>query len=332
VMEILDAFVDPQGLCIVMPYMEHGSLQTYMNKLHGDALEPGQVVSLMEELLAAIGHAHSKEVIHRDVKPQNIMLRAGTDGVLTDFGVAYAVESTGRSSTMTAGTSGYIAPEVTSGRFDSTIDIYSAGVVLYKMLGGEFPMELSTLPPSTFPDFKKIIERAAAPRQKRYSRASDMLGDIQEIGSKIIAPTIQSVAQAGEERILLAVTDATWAMLETPFASMKVASTRCAVSDLIKRVHWHVPAVTILDYVSLAASMSDVPAVVRACVALGTRVIVINCPSETEARAMTKCGAADCLPSLEIAGAIDTLKSSTETLITQVQMGSGGSWWKRILG
>jgi class 3 adenylate cyclase len=332
VMEILDAFVDPQGLCIVMPYIEHGSLQTYMNKLHGEPLEPGQVVSLMQELLAAIGHAHSKEVIHRDVKPQNILLRAGTDGVLTDFGVAYAVESTGRSSTLTAGTSGYIAPEVTSGRFDNTIDIYSAGVVLYKMLGGEFPMDLNTLSPSVFPEFKKIIERAIAPRQKRYSQAGEMLEHIKQVGSKIIAPTIQSMAQAGEERILLAVTDAAWALLEPAFGSMKVATTRCNVTDLIKRVHWHVPAVTILDYVSLAGSMSDIPAVVRACVALGTRVIVVNCPSEAEARQMLKCGAADCLPSLEIGGAVDTLKSSTETLIAQVQMGSGGSWWKRILG
>jgi hypothetical protein len=61
-------------------------------------------------------------------------------------------------------------------------------------------------------------------------------------------------------------------------------------------------------------------------------VIVINCPSETEARTMIKCGAADCLPSLDVAGAVDTLTSSTETLITQIQMGNGGSWWKRILG
>src|SRR6266850_2597052 len=71
VMEILDALVDPSGLCIVMPCIEHGSLQTHMNKLHGESLEPGQVVSLMQELLSAIAHAHSKEVIHRDVKPQN---------------------------------------------------------------------------------------------------------------------------------------------------------------------------------------------------------------------------------------------------------------------
>ncbi len=332
VMEIIDALVDPQGLCIVMPYIEHGSLQAYMNKLKGEPLEPGQTVSLMEELLAAIAHAHSKEVIHRDVKPQNILLRAGTDGVLTDFGVAYAVESTGRGSTMTAGTSGYIAPEVTSGRFDSTIDIYSAGVVLYKMLGGEFPLDLNTLPPSVFPEFKKIIERAIAVRPKRYSRATEMLDDIQRIGAKIIAPTIQSVAQAGEERVLAAVTDSTWKTLEPAWSTMKVAVMRSTIPDLIKRVHWHAPAVTILDYVSLAGSMSDAQAIVRACQALGTKSIVVNCPSETEARTMLKYGAADCLPSIEIPGAVDTLKTSTETLIAQVQMGSGGSWWKRILG
>jgi class 3 adenylate cyclase len=332
VMEIFDALVDPQGLCIVMPYIEHGSLQTYMNKLHGEPLEPGQIVSLMEELLSAIAHAHSKEVIHRDVKPQNILLRGGTDGLLTDFGVAYAVESTGRGSTMTAGTSGYIAPEVTSGRFDSTIDIYSAGVVLYKMLGGEFPMDLSTLPPSTFPEMKKIVERATAVRAKRYGQADEMRQDVQKIGSKIIAPTIQSVAQAGEERILVTALDSTWALLEAPFTAMKLATMRCTVPDMIKRVHWHVPAVTIMDYISLSGSMSDGPALVRACVALGTRVIVVNCPSESEARTMIKAGAADCLPSLEITGAVDTLKSSVETLITQVQMGGGGSWWKRILG
>ena len=63
-----------------------------------------------------------------------------------------------------------------------------------------------------------------------------------------------------------------------------------------------------------------------------TRVVVVNCPSEAEARTMLKYGAADCLPSLELPGAVDTLKSSVETLITQVQMGGGGAWWKRILG
>ncbi len=191
IMSIIDAFVDQEGLCIVMPYIEHGSLQTYMNKLHGDPLEPGQTISLMEELLLGISHAHSRDVIHRDVKPQNILLGNGTDGILTDFGVAYAMESTGRTTTMTAGTSGYIAPEVTSGRFDSSIDVYSAGVVLYKMLGGEFPVDMQTLPPYTHPDFVKIIGRSIADRSRRYSKPEDMLEDLRSMGSKVLGSTIQ---------------------------------------------------------------------------------------------------------------------------------------------
>ena len=330
VMEILDALVDPNGLCIVMPYIEHGSLQTYMNKLHGSPLEPGQILSLMEEILSAIAHAHSKEVIHRDVKPQNILLRSGTDGVLTDFGVAYAVESTGRTSTMTAGTSGYMAPEVTSGRFDNTIDIYSAGVVLYKMLGGEFPLDMNTLPPSTFPELIKIIERATAPRSKRYSRAEEMLEDIRKLGAKIIAPTIQSIAQAGDERILFAVTDSTWTAIEEQLKTLK-SVVRCSIADLVKKVHWYVPSVTVLDYPAIAGSGTDAVSILRACAALGTRTIVVNCPSESEARPLLKAGAADCLASLEIPGAIDGLKTSIETLIMKVQLG-GGAWWKRVLG
>lgn len=331
VMEILDAVVDPQGLCIVMPYIEHGSLQAYMNKFHGMPLEPGQIISLMEELLSAIAHAHSKKVIHRDVKPQNILLRAGNVGVLTDFGVAYAVESTGKSSTVTAGTSGYIAPEVISGRFDSTIDIYSAGVVLYKMLGGEFPLDLSTLPTSTYPDFKKVIERSTAARAKRYATAEEMLEDIRRIGAKIIAPTIQSIAQAGEERILVCVTDGAWQMLEAPLKALQTMLVQARVAELIKRVHWNVPAVTVLDFTAMANAAADANALVRACQALGTRVVVVNCPSEAEARTMLKNGAADCVPSLDIPGAIDTLQTSIATLMAQVQMGSG-PWWKRILG
>src|SRR5207253_7992163 len=101
------------------------------------------------------------------------------------------------------------------------------------------PMDLNTLSPSVFPDFKKIIERSTAVRSKRYTQAQQMLADIQAIGSKIIAPTIQSVAQAGEERILLAVTDITWGMLEPHFSSMKLASMRSEehTSELQSRGH-----------------------------------------------------------------------------------------------
>ncbi len=331
IMSILDAFVDSEGLCIVMPYIEHGSLQTYMNKLHGEPLEPGQTISLIEELLLGIAHAHSRDVIHRDVKPQNILLGRGTDGILTDFGIAYAMESTGRTSTMTAGTSGYIAPEVTSGRFDSSIDIYSAGVVLYKMLGGEFPVDLRTLPPYTHPDFVKIVGRAIADRSKRYSAPEEMLGDLRSMGAKVLGSTIQSIAQSGEERVLVAVEDPSWAILEPALKARKVDPLRCKLDDLLKSVHWHIPAVTVLDFTLLATSMSSVPDQVRACSALGTKVIVTNCGSINEAQDMMKAGAADCTASLDAPQSMEALTMSIDTLITQIQLGTGKSWWKRIL-
>ena len=331
IMSIVDAFVDSEGLCIVMPYIEHGSLQTYMNTLRGEPLEPGQTLSLIEELLLGIAHAHSRDVIHRDAKPQNILLGRGTDGILSDFGIAYAMESTGRTATMTAGTSGYIAPEVTSGRFDSSIDVYSAGVVLYKMLGGEFPVDLRTLPPYTHPEFIKIIDRAIADRSKRYSAPEEMLGDIRSMGAKVLGSTIQSVAQSGEERVLVASEDSSWAILEPVLKARKVDPTRCTLDDLLKSVHWHIPAVTVLDFTLLATSTSSVPDLVRACSVLGTKVIVTNCGSITEAKDMIAAGASDCTASLEAPQAIEALTMSIDTLITQIQMGTGKSWWKRIL-
>ena len=328
---IVDAFVDEEGLCIVMPYIEHGSLQTYMNKLHGEPLEPGQTISLMEELLLGISHAHSREVIHRDVKPQNILLGNGTNGILSDFGIAYAMESTGRTSTMTAGTSGYIAPEVTSGKFDASIDVYSAGVVLYKMLGGEFPVDLETLPPYTQPGFVKIIARAITDRSKRYSSPDEMLEELRGMSPKVLESTMQLIAQSGEERILVVAEDSSWSTLQAMLEADKLIAIRCHLDELLKQVHWHIPAVTILDFGLLATSMSSVPEQVRASSALGTKVIVVNCGTINEAQDMLKAGAADCTASLEAPQSMEALSLSIETLMAQIHLGTGKSWWKRIL-
>ena len=331
IMSIVDAFVDEEGLCIVMPYIEHGSLQTYMNTLHGDPLEPGQTISLIEELLLGISHAHSRDVIHRDVKPQNILLANGTNGILSDFGIAHAMESTGRTSTMTAGTSGYIAPEVTSGKFDASIDVYSAGVVLYKMLGGEFPVDLKTLPPFTHPDFVKIIARAIADRSKRYATPDEMLEELHGMSSKVLESTIATIAQAGEERILVAAEDSSWSRLQPILEADNVTVMRCRLDELLKQVHWQVPAVSILDFTLLATSMSSVPDQVRACSVLGTKVVVVNCGTINEAKDMLEAGASDCTASLEAPQSGEALELAISTLMAQIQLGSGKSWWKRTI-
>src|SRR5262249_12153547 len=154
-------------------------------------------------------------------------------------------------------------------------------------LGGEFPLDVNTLPPSTFPEPVQIIERATAPRSRRYSRAEEMFADIRKIGAQIIATTIQRIAQTGDEGILSAVSDATSKMLEEPLKSLK-STVRCKITDLVKKVHWYVPSVTVIDYVALAGLGTDPVSILRACTALGTRTIIINCPSETEARPLLK--------------------------------------------
>ena len=285
----------------------------------------------MEELLLGIAHAHSREVIHRDVKPQNILLAKGTDGILSDFGIAHAMESTGRTSTMTAGTSGYIAPEVTSGKFDASIDVYSAGVVLYKMLGGEFPVDLMTLPPYTDPGFVKIIARAIADRSKRYSSPEEMLEELRGMGSKVLESTMQIIAQSGEERILVAAEDASWETLKTMLEASSITAMRCPLDELLKQVHWQVPSVTILDFTLLATSMSSVPEQVRACSALGTKVIVVNCGTITEAQDMLAAGAADCTAALDAPQCAEALSLAINTLMAQIQLGGGKSWWKKII-
>ena len=77
--------------------------------------------------------------------------------------------------------------------------------------------------------------------------------------------------------------------------------------------------------------MSSVPEQVHACGALGPKVVVVNCGSIDEAQDMLKAGAADCTASLEAPQAIEALTMSVDTLITQIQLGTGKSWWKRII-
>jgi hypothetical protein len=102
-------------------------------------------VSLVAKLADALGYAHGRGVVHRDVKPSNILLRGGRldDPVLTDFGVARMVETTVATAAGTMlGTPAYMAPEQGEGKpGDERSDIYALGVILYELLTGRPPFE-----------------------------------------------------------------------------------------------------------------------------------------------------------------------------------------------
>ena len=105
-------------------------------------LRPDEAVSLLEPVLAALAAAHRAGLVHRDVKPENVLISAGRDGKVVDFGLARAVAapSTSTQAGMVLGTVAYVAPEqVTRGAADPRTDVYSAGILLFELLTGSPP-------------------------------------------------------------------------------------------------------------------------------------------------------------------------------------------------
>jgi serine/threonine-protein kinase len=126
-------------LFYVMPYVKDESLRKWLERV--GQLSVDRAVEITQQLAGALEFAHSLGVIHRDVKPENILFPDG-HAMLADFGIAKAVDAVGRRRTTEAGisfsTSEYMSPEQTAGDepVDLRSDIYSLGAVLYELLVG----------------------------------------------------------------------------------------------------------------------------------------------------------------------------------------------------
>ncbi len=127
---------------LVMEYIDGISLRTYMDKR--GALDFDEFISFSEQILAALEHAHSRGVVHRDIKPQNILVLKDRFIKVTDFGIAKVPEkSKGKTISDNAiGTVYYISPEQAAGKStDSRSDLYSFGVLMYEMATGKLPFD-----------------------------------------------------------------------------------------------------------------------------------------------------------------------------------------------
>lgn len=115
------------------------TLKTYIRDNHPLSIEA--VISLSRMILDGIGHAHDSGIIHRDIKPQNILVNENNDVKITDFGIAKAMSETRMTETnQVMGSVQYISPEQAKGQdTDERTDIYSFGIVLYEMLAGDVP-------------------------------------------------------------------------------------------------------------------------------------------------------------------------------------------------
>src|SRR5215470_15285941 len=125
---------------LVMDYAPGGSLR----KLHprGNSVPLPQVVSYVKQVADALQYAHEQKFIHRDVKPENMLLGRREEVLLSDFGIATIAHSSGSLSTKeAAGTLSYMAPEQIEGHPRAASDQYALGVVVYEWLCGERPFE-----------------------------------------------------------------------------------------------------------------------------------------------------------------------------------------------
>src|SRR6266496_1090475 len=168
----------PDGLVyFVMAYVDGESLAAKLKRR--GRLPSDEARRVMQETADALGAAHALGIIHRDVKPDNILLE-GSRGrvVVTDFGIAKALSSTTGGATLTGtgvaiGTPHYMSPEQAAGdrEIDGRSDVYSLGVVAYQMLVGELPFHAPTVPGILM---KHITERAPMITDKRPELPEDL--------------------------------------------------------------------------------------------------------------------------------------------------------------
>ena len=182
---------------IVMEYIEGITLKEYIGQQ--GHLSWKETVYFLAQILRALQHAHDKGIIHRDVKPQNILLLENGTIKVTDFGIARMAHSeTSTAAGSAVGSVHYISPEQAKGEpTDNKADIYSVGVVLYEMLTGKVPFDGDTavsvalmqlqkeprrpreIDPNIPVGLEQITMRAMQKRPRdRYQSASEMLMDL----------------------------------------------------------------------------------------------------------------------------------------------------------
>ncbi len=142
IVAVRDLVVEGDRLAIVMDYMDGGSLRDLIRRER--TLPPTDATGIAISVLDALTAAHAKKILHRDIKPDNVLLNhdwRGSEGVkLTDFGIARMLAEQPHVTTGLVGTPEYMSPELlTTGHCDLPADIYGVGILLYELLAGRTP-------------------------------------------------------------------------------------------------------------------------------------------------------------------------------------------------
>ena len=216
VVSIFDVGVENGLYYIVMEYVEGKTLKEYIAEKH--VLPWKQAAEFAAQICEGLDAAHKKSVIHRDIKPQNIIMTKGDMLKITDFGIARASSqaTTTTNANSTIGTVHYLSPEQARGGYtNERTDIYSLGVVLYEMLTGRVPFDDTTavtiaikhiqekpvLPRILNSDIPKSMEQVVMKalnkeQDLRYASAAEFLDDLRKVlkspGAKIARAEVLS--------------------------------------------------------------------------------------------------------------------------------------------
>lgn len=195
---------------IVMEYVDGINLKQYLKKK--DALTWKEALHFASQIAKALSHAHSKGIIHMDIKPQNIMLPKDGTAKVADFGIAMMEDAPeSEESDEAVGSIHYISPEqARNENIDARTDIYSLGIVMYEMLTGKLPFDGSTaaevavqqyslipeapsvLNPGIPEELEEITLKAMqADPAERYQSADEMLADLDDFRKGMTSPLVE---------------------------------------------------------------------------------------------------------------------------------------------
>jgi tRNA A-37 threonylcarbamoyl transferase component Bud32 len=232
IVQMLEYAVENESPYLVMEYIPGPSLASYLQKMQvtEQRIPIGIVAHILQAMASALDYAHLKGIVHRDVKPANVLLRsqsevielgkplpADVEPILTDFGLVRLLDSTMHTTAgSVSGTPAYMSPEQARGeKVDKRTDIYALGIMLYEMLAGVVPFQADTTfgmlmkhinePPPPIqgisPELQMVIDRALSKKTDyRYETAGELANEFMALfNGQTISPGTLHIAQLARD-------------------------------------------------------------------------------------------------------------------------------------